>query len=106
MDESEKFWDKQARSFAKKEDDIQLVKNKDFETTLRYININDIVMDYGCGGGIVSIGISDKVKKVYAIDVSSKMIETAKANAAELSLSVSSLVTRDLNLVSSALPEI
>ena len=87
MDRLERFWDKQAGGYAKKENDIQITKNKDFITTLKYINTDDIVLDYGCGGGIVSISISDKVKEIHAIDVSVKMIETAKANAAELNIS-------------------
>ena len=86
MDKLAHFWDKQAGGYAKKENHIQLTKNKDFITTLKYINIDDIVLDYGCGGGIVSIAISDKVKKIQAIDVSPKMIETAIANAAGLNI--------------------
>ena len=83
MDKLEKFWDKQAGSLTKKNHDIQLTENKDFVMTLKYLNIDDIVLDYGCGGGIVSIGIADKAKEIHAIDVSSKIIEIAKANAAE-----------------------
>lgn len=86
MDELGKFWDKQAGGYAKKEHDIQLTENKDFITTLKYINKDDIVLDYGCGGGIVAIGISDEAKEIHAIDISSEMIETAKANAAGLNI--------------------
>ena len=83
MDKSEKFWDKQAGSFTDQEQHIKLSENKDFITTVKYLNADDTVLDYGCGGGIVSIGIADKVKEVHAIDVSYKMIEVAKANAVE-----------------------
>ncbi len=83
MDKTEKFWDKQAKSYTNQQQRVQLTENKDFITTLKYLNIDDIVLDYGCGGGIVSAGIADKVKEIHAIDVSSKMIGVAKANAAD-----------------------
>ena len=63
MNQSEKFWDKQAKKFSKHEHDIQLNNNKDFVNTLKYLNINDMVLDYGCGAGIVSHAIADKVKE-------------------------------------------
>lgn len=83
MDKTEKFWDKQAKGYTGQQHEVQLTENKDFITTLKYLDIDDIVLDYGCGGGIVSAGIADKVKEIHAIDVSSKMIEVAKSNAAD-----------------------
>ena len=86
MDQSEKFWDKQAKNIAKHEQNIQLNDNKDFVNTLKYLNINDMVLDYGCGAGIVSHAIADKVKEIQAIDISSKMIEVAKRKANQLNI--------------------
>ncbi|MFC1956118.1 class I SAM-dependent methyltransferase [Chloroflexota bacterium] len=56
-------------------------ENKDFKTTLKYLNIDDTVLDYGCATGIISNAIADKVKEIHAIDISSKMIEMAKIKA-------------------------
>ncbi|MGD9118505.1 MAG: hypothetical protein PVJ08_07240 [Dehalococcoidia bacterium] len=53
MDKSEKFWDKQAKDFTDQEQNTQLSENKDFITTLKYLNIDDMVLDYGCATGIV-----------------------------------------------------
>jgi 2-polyprenyl-3-methyl-5-hydroxy-6-metoxy-1,4-benzoquinol methylase len=80
---SEKFWDKQAKDFADQEQHTQLSENKDFITTLKYLNIDDTVMDYGCATGIISNAIADRVKGIHAIDISSKMIEIAKIKARE-----------------------
>ena len=80
---SEKFWDKQAKDFADHEHHTQLSENKDFITILKYLNINDTVLDYGCATGIISNAIADKVKEIHAIDISSKMIEIAKIKAGE-----------------------
>jgi len=86
MDQSEKFWDKQAKNFAKHEQNIKLNENKDFVNTLKYLNINDVVLDYGCGAGIVSHAIADKVKEIQAIDISPKMIEVANRKANQLNI--------------------
>ena len=83
MDNSEKFWDKQAKGFSDHEQHTQLYENKDFITTLKYLDINDTVLDYGCATGIISNAIADKVKEIHAIDISSKMIEIAKIKASE-----------------------
>ena len=83
MDKSEKFWDNQAKDFTDQEQHTQLSENKDFITTLKYLNINDTVLDYGCATGIISNAIADKVKEIHAIDISSKMIEIAKRKANE-----------------------
>jgi 2-polyprenyl-3-methyl-5-hydroxy-6-metoxy-1,4-benzoquinol methylase len=83
MDKSEKFWDRQAKGFAKQQQNIRLEDNKDFVNTLKYLNADNVVLDYGCGAGIVANGIADKVKEVHAIDVSSKLIEIGKRTASE-----------------------
>ena len=53
------------------------------EKTKRYLNISDIVMDYGCATGTVSIEIAGNVKEIQGIDISSKMIDIAKRKASE-----------------------
>ena len=83
MDRSEKFWDKAANDFTDHELHINLNENKDFITTLKYLNIDDTVLDYGCATGIISNAIADKVKEIHAIDISSKMIEMAISKASE-----------------------
>ncbi|NCC87378.1 MAG: class I SAM-dependent methyltransferase [Clostridia bacterium] len=44
------------------------------------------VLDIGCGAGIYSIAIADRVKNVTGVDISSKMIEHGKNKALELKL--------------------
>ena len=83
MNKSEQFWDKQAKDFTDQEQRTKLSENKDFITTLKYLNIGDTVLDYGCATGIISNAIADKVKEIHAIDISSKMIEIAKRKADE-----------------------
>ena len=82
MDKTEKFWDRSASGFSADDDDFRIEGNKDFITTLRYLDKDAVVLDYGCGGGVVAINIAGKVKTVHAIDVSAKMVEVARSNAA------------------------
>ncbi len=84
MKRSQKFWDRQAESYARPQQSIDLTENKDYRTILKYLDINDTVLDYGCAGGIVSNAIADKVKEVQGIDISARMIEIAETNASEL----------------------
>jgi 2-polyprenyl-3-methyl-5-hydroxy-6-metoxy-1,4-benzoquinol methylase len=78
---AEKFWDRAAASYDREE-------KKDGKTHLHliqhvksYLKLTDRVLDFGCGTGLFSNGISDAVKTVHAIDFSAKMIELAKAKA-------------------------
>ncbi len=83
MSRIEKFWDRQAKGFGKSENEIHLNENKDFTSTLKYLNSSDVVLDYGCGAGVVARGIADKVKRIQAIDISSEMIKIARGKAIE-----------------------
>jgi len=81
MTKSEKFWDKSAYNFfiegeKEKQSYINII-----DRIKKYLKTSDIVLDLGCGPGLISNEIADYVKFIYAIDISSKMIEIAKINA-------------------------
>jgi 2-polyprenyl-3-methyl-5-hydroxy-6-metoxy-1,4-benzoquinol methylase len=81
MNKSEKFWDKSAYKFdqAGRKDEKAYIRIID--RTKKYLKSSDIVLDFGCGTGLISNEIADKVKFINAIDISSKMIEIAKNKA-------------------------
>jgi 2-polyprenyl-3-methyl-5-hydroxy-6-metoxy-1,4-benzoquinol methylase len=83
MNKTEKFWD----AFAYKYDKITIKSEQTLSKTLiytrKYLNANDIVLDFACGTGSIADGIADDVKKIHAIDISSKMIEVARRKTAE-----------------------
>ena len=83
MDKSEKFWDKVANKYDKTEKRFEQIHIKTVENTKKYLNVNDIVLDYGCGTGTKALEIASNVKKIHGIDISSKMIEAAKRKAVE-----------------------
>lgn len=78
---SEKFWDSTANMYDRVEKKDEQTYVSIIEKTKRYLKISDIVLDYGCGTGLISNEIADNVKIIHAIDISSKMIELAKRKA-------------------------
>lgn len=83
MNKTEKFWDKMAGKFdqrAKKFDKSYIMA---IENSKKYLKSNNIVLDYGCGTGIISNELSGHAKEIHAIDISSKMIDAAEKKAAE-----------------------
>ena len=83
MNKSEKFWDKSSNKFDKRAKHFELTTIKTVENTKKYLNVNDIVLDYGCATGIITYEIADNVKEIHGIDISSKMIEVAKRKSDE-----------------------
>ena len=78
---AERFWDRTAHIYDRVEKRDAQTYSKTIEKTRKYLKVKDIVLDFGCGTGLVSNEIADNVKMVYAIDISSKMIEIAREKA-------------------------
>lgn len=78
MSKSEKFWDKRAVEYDKNEKKWEETYNKALENSKRYLKNTDIVLDYGCGSGMLTIQLANHVKEIYALDISSKNIEAAE----------------------------
>ena len=78
---SEKFWDKMANNYDQVEKKDEQTYIKIIEKTKKHLKTSDIILDYGCGTGLISNEIADNVKVIHAIDTSSKMIEIAKQKA-------------------------
>jgi len=53
------------------------------KTPKKYLNRDDVVLDYGCGTGTKAFEFAGNVKKVQGVDISSKMIEIAKRKTIE-----------------------
>ena len=82
---SEKFWDK-ISNISKPPKKFEQAQVKTVEKTKKHLNSSDIVFDYGCGTGTITNAIAGNVKAIHAIDTSSGMIDSAKANASELKI--------------------
>lgn len=82
MSKAEAFWDKASQNYDKSEERFEYIHNRTRENTEAYLNLKDVVLDYGCGTGTKSCEFAKQVKEIHAIDISSEMIEIAKKKAA------------------------
>ena len=80
MNKSERFWDRISKNYDKQANNDKTYK-KTLEITKKHLKSSDIVLDYACATGLYSIELAGNVKEIHGIDISSKMIETAKRKA-------------------------
>jgi 2-polyprenyl-3-methyl-5-hydroxy-6-metoxy-1,4-benzoquinol methylase len=83
INKSEKFWDFVANKYDKTEKHLEPIFLKIHNNIKRHLNKSDILLDYGCGTGTISIEIANHVKEIRAIDISTKMLDIAKRKASE-----------------------
>ena len=81
MSKSKKFWDKASENYDKTEERFEYIHQRSRGKTKKYLEISNVVLDYGCGTGTMACEIANDVKEIYAIDISSKMIDISKRKA-------------------------
>jgi ubiquinone/menaquinone biosynthesis C-methylase UbiE len=74
---AQKFWDKQAKKYDESEKQFASVYKDIIAKTVKYLNLNDNVLDYGCATGTKTIELSDKVRHIHGLDISTGMIQEA-----------------------------
>lgn len=78
MYKSEKFWDRLSKHYDKPDKINEVLEYQSIEYIRKYLNINDIILDFGCATGTVAFSLADKVQEIHGIDISSKMIQVAE----------------------------
>ena len=86
MSKSEKFWDRQAKTYHNLVEPKNLKYNLAVEKTKDYLDRKHMVLDLACGSGIIANELAKDVKEVHGIDISLKMIEYARKNTALLKI--------------------
>lgn len=81
MDKSEKFWDRVSSWSKRPLKELGQTSLKTVEATQKYLNSEDVVLDYGCGPGSLTTRIAERVASVHAIDISAGMIDVANLEA-------------------------
>lgn len=80
---AEKFWDRAAGFYDKEEKKDRQSYMNFIETASKYLKAGAIILDFGCGTGLVCNEIAGKVEHIVAVDISSKMLEAARNKALE-----------------------
>ena len=81
MAADEKFWDKIADSYAKRPVSDEAAFQKKLEITRGYLKSDMDVLEIGCGTGSTALVHAPHVRHIRAVDVSSRMLEIARAKA-------------------------
>ena len=81
MHKTEKFWDFLSKNYDRGDDNPS--DRQDLDLIKKYLDPGDILFEFACGTGTLSIAIADQVKEIHAIDISSKMLAAAQRKAAE-----------------------
>lgn len=72
------FWDKRAQTY---DENIQK-HNGDYDKTIdnvqSLLTASDVVLDFACASGELSLDIAPHVQQIHGIDISEKMIELAR----------------------------
>ena len=75
------FWDKRSKKYddsVKKHDSLY---EKTIDSTKSLLTDSDVVLDFACASGEMSLDIAPHVQRVHGIDLSVKMIELANQKA-------------------------
>ena len=83
MNQSAKFWDKISARYAKQPVADEAAYQKKLKISRDYFKPEMEVLEIGCGTGSTAIAHAPYVKHIHAIDISSKMIEIARAKLGE-----------------------
>jgi len=83
MQPPDTFWDKRSKKY---DDDIQnhdAIYEKRNQKTKSLLKETDVVLDFGCATGEITMDIAPHVRQVLGIDISEKMIAFANKKALE-----------------------
>jgi len=99
MNKSEMFWDRLSKKFDKRvkkyfeQNCIRIIEN-----TKKYLATSDNVLVFTSGRGLITGAIAGKVKKIHAVDISSKMSDAAKRKACNIKLKICLMVRQIISL--------
>ena len=78
---NETFWDKRSKKYDDNIKKHNSLYKKTIDSTKSLLTNSDVVLDFACGSGEISLDIAPHVKQVHGIDLSVKMIELANQKA-------------------------
>lgn len=105
-DPSARFWDRIAKRYARTPIADVAAYEKKLEITRQYFDKDSNVLEFGCGTGSTAIALAPFVRRIRATDISSGMLDIARAKVAEANVnnvdfeqaSIESVVVEDGSL--------
>ncbi len=85
---TEMFWDMIANYVdnVSGNEGLKQIDIRSDEKIRKYLKNSDVILDYGCGDGILALKYAGLVKEIRGIDYSHNMVEVAKKKAAEANI--------------------
>ena len=77
------FWDLFSRPYTKQPVADEVSYQRKLELTRKYLDTDSDVLEYGCGSGLTALSHAPFVNSILGTDYSGRMVDIAKANAAE-----------------------
>ena len=77
------FWDERSLQYDENIRKHDSVYEKTIDRTKSMLSNSDMVLDFACASGEMSLDIAPHVQRVHGIDVSGKMIELANQKESE-----------------------
>ena len=74
MRNPEKYWDRLAKDVDPQSDQLDEDQNRMVQKISKYLTKDDVVLDYGCARGGISLALADNVKMIHGIDLSFEVI--------------------------------
>ncbi len=83
MAESDKFWDKTARRYAKSPVSDEATYQRKLAETQSFFSPSMRIVEFGCGTGTTAVHHAPHVQHIDAIDISENMLEIGRGKARE-----------------------
>ena len=77
MNQTQKFWDKQAKNYDSSERQFEPVFLEVLAKTKAYLNAKDNILDFGCATGTKTFELAEGIKHIHGLDISTEMINEA-----------------------------
>ena len=82
------FWDKRSKKYDDEVKKHDSVYEKTIDSTASLLTNSDVVLDFACASGEMSLDIAPHVQRVHGIDLSVQMIDLANQKAGDVPLIV------------------
>jgi len=86
IQQTDTFWDKRSMRYDKNIKKHDSLYEKTIDSTKSLLTNSDVVLDFACASGEMSLDIAPHVKRIHGIDLSLKMIELANQKANDLNV--------------------